>query len=259
MVDSNQYLTSLSQKLIFDPIKKDKVELSIARLTKNLWGHFQDRLASVEVIGSFDRETIISEDKNSDVDIIVVFKQKEVKPDTYLNQLKAFCKTVYPSSEIYQDYPTIVIDMEHVKFEIVPSFFVTDSVKKIPAPRAKEFSWINTSPKEFKNSVDAKDRNNKNLIKPLIRIFKYWNFLNDKAFSSYEIEKLLISKSYTSISLKDYFISGINVLTENANTDAQKKVCAALREHRRRLRILEENKIPEYVEPELQAFIPLPK
>lgn len=259
MVDMNQYLTSLSQKLILDPTKKSRIELSLNHLIKSLWGHFQDRLSSVEVIGSFDRDTIISEDPDSDVDTIVVFKQKEVKPDTYLSQLKDFCKAIYPRSEIYQDYPTIVIDMEHVKFEIVPSYFVTDSVKKIPAPRAKEFSWINTSPKDFKNSVDSKDRNNKNFIKPLIRIFKYWNFLNDKAFSSYEIERLLISKSYTCTTLKDYFVSGINALTENASTDAQKKVCTALRERRRRLRALEEVKIPEYIETELQAFLPLPK
>lgn len=254
----NQYLNSLSQKLIIDPTKKDRIELSISHLIKSLWGHFQARLSEIEVFGSYDRDTIIMADKDTDVDIIVVFKQKEVKPDTYLKQLKEFCEQYYQRSEIYQDYPTIVIDMDHVKFEIVPSYFVSDAIKKIPAPRSKEFAWISTAPKEFKNTLETKDRNNKDLIKPLIRIFKYWNSLNSKPFLSYEIEKTILNKAYSCTTIRDYFFYASNAIIESATSETQKKICNELKERRRRIRILEENKMFEYIELELQAFLPYP-
>ncbi len=90
MKDINSYLTDLSNSLNISPEKKERIETSISYLSKNLWGHFQSRLSEVTVIGSFDRETIISNDPEADVDTIVVFKQKEVQPETYLKQLREF-------------------------------------------------------------------------------------------------------------------------------------------------------------------------
>ncbi|MBL0033928.1 MAG: hypothetical protein IPP27_17760 [Bacteroidetes bacterium] len=149
MKDINSYLTDLSNSLNISPEKKERIETSISYLSKNLWGHFQSRLSEVTVIGSFDRETIISNDPEADVDTIVVFKQKEVQPETYLKQLREFCEKNYTRSEIYQDHPTIVVDMGHIKFEIVPSYFIQKPLKEF-APRSKEFRWISTSPIEFK-------------------------------------------------------------------------------------------------------------
>lgn len=256
MKDIDTYLIGLSSYLKIDSHKKEKIEISIAFLKKGIWGHFQNRLTEVETIGSFDRDTIIMQDIDADVDLIVVFKQKELQPETYLKQLKDFCIRSYPRSAIYQDHPTIVIDMDHIRFEIVPSYFVSETYKKIPAPKSAEFQWIDTDPRYFKEKVDVKDINNKGIIKQIIRILKYWNNLNEKPFSSYEIEKIIISKTYFCSTLRDYFFSAINAIIESAITENQIDKCNGLKERKRRLKILEEEKIIDYIESEFQSFLP---
>ena len=132
-MDINTYLTTLAKKLVIDPDSKKKIEVSISHLKENMWGLFQDRLVEVAVFGSFDRETFIESDTEADVDILVNFKQKEFQPDTYLKQIRELCNKKYSRSDIYPDHPTIVIDMEHIKFEIVPSYNYSSDTVKIPA------------------------------------------------------------------------------------------------------------------------------
>lgn len=259
MKDINTYLTELSSYLKIGSQKKEKIETSIEFLKRGIWGHFQDKLTEVEVIGSFDRDTIIMQNIDADVDLIVVFKKRELQPDTYLKQLKDFCIKNYPRSEIYQDHPTIAIDMDHIRFEIVPSYFVSETYKKIPAPKSLEFKWIDTNPKQFKKHVETKDFNNKGLILPIIRILKYWNSLYGKPFSSYEIEKIIVSKLYSCITLRDYFFVATTALIESATTENQINRCSELKERKRRLKILEDHKIIEYIETEIHSFLPLPQ
>lgn len=256
-MEINTYLTSLSTKLKIDQNVKNRIDVSISHLKEKIWGLFQDRLLDVTVIGSFDRETFIEQDEESDVDILVVFKQKEFQPDTYLKQIRTFCEKNYPRSEIYPDYPTMVIEMEHVKFEIVPSYYSGETLK-IPAPKSKEWKWINTSPKEFKSNLTRKDTMSKGLILPLVRIIKYFNALNGKPFTSYELERFIVNKSYNCSTLKDYYFSVTASLDVLAKTEQQKKLLTYLKEKNRRIRALENFNLPEYIEPELKTFLPIP-
>jgi predicted nucleotidyltransferase len=257
-VDINTYLTSLSKELVIDPILKSRIDVSISHLKEKIWGLFQERLLEVAVIGSFDRETFIEQDEEGDVDILVVFKQKEFQPDTYLKQIRAFCEKNYPRSEIYPDHPTMVVEMEHIKFEIVPSFNYSSDTVKIPAPKTKELKWISSSPKHFKSTTTKKDANNKGLILPLIRIIKYWNSINGKLFSSYELEKFIVDKIYNCSNLKDYYFSATGSLDELAKTEQHKKLLMDLKEKHRRIRVMENYKLPEYIAQELATFLPLP-
>jgi len=257
-MDINLHLTALAKQLLISPDYKDRIELSISHLKENMWALFQDRLVDVSLFGSFDRGTFLEKDEDADVDILVIFKQKEFQPDTYLKQIRELCKRKYSRSDIYPDHPTIVIDMEHIKFEIVPSYVYSGESVKIPAPRTKELKWITSTPNEFKNNLLKKDLNNKGLINPLIRIFKYWNSLNGKPFTSYELERFIVNKIYTCSTLKEYYYSVANSLEEIGKTEQQKKALALLKEKHRRLRILDTYKIPEYIQPELLSFLPLP-
>jgi predicted nucleotidyltransferase len=257
MKDTNTYLTELANQLKFDAVKTQRIMGSISFLKEKIWGLFQEKLSEVYVFGSYDRGTFIPQDPESDIDIIVVFKEKEFQPDTYLSQIRRLCENVYPRSNIYQDYPTIVIDLEHVKFEIVPSHIYGDSVK-IPAPRTKELKWIVSNPKQFKNQILTKDKNNRNLIVPTIKIIKYWNTKRGKLFSSYDLERAIVNRTYTCSTLKDYFLSALNSLEGLAGTDSQKKANNDLKEHLRKLRVMENYKLAEYIEVELTKLIPFP-
>lgn len=257
-MDINTYYTELGNALIFSPDKRERIDISIDYFKQKIWGQFQDRLVEVVVYGSYSRETIIRKDDEADVDIVVIYKTREVQPDTYLKQIKTFCENTYNRSTIYQDHPTIVIDMEHIKFEIVPSIYVSTGVVKIPAPKSKELKWVNTNPKGLITKVQNKDKNNKNLILPIIRILKYWNTLSGRPFASFQIERAVVDKIYTCTTIKQYFSTAISAIEEIAIGDTQKRAIRNLRDKLKRLHILETNNFHEYIEQELNSFLPFP-
>jgi len=255
MTDINSYLTELAQRLVIEPNTKEKIEVSISYLKKEVWGLFQNRLSDIVVFGSYDRETIVRTDPDKDVDIMIVFKKNEFQPDTYLKHIKEFCENKYQRSEIYSDHPTVVLEMEHIKIELVPATYYSETAVKIPAPRSKELKWITASPREYKNKLQSKDKNNKGLILPIIKIFKHWNVNQGKPFASYELEKSIIEKLYDCATLRDYYFSATNAIENILRTDQQKKSFADLKERNRRLRVLEREKLTEYIEQELRAFL----
>jgi hypothetical protein len=259
MTDVSEYLTKLSKQLIIDPKVKEKIEVSISHIQKEIWGLFQDKLSTVSVFGSYDRLSIIMEDEEADVDIMIVFKKNEFQPETYLKQIRRFCEEKYPRSTVYPDHPTVAVELDHIKFELIPAIYYTEGAVKIPAPRTKELKWIPTSPKEFKKKVDSKDKNNKELILPVIRILKYWNILEGKLFSSYELEKNIIEKLYDCRTLGDYYFSATYVIGNLLQTDRQKTIFANLKEHNRVLKVLEREKLFKYLEPEFSEFLSLLK
>jgi tRNA nucleotidyltransferase (CCA-adding enzyme) len=158
VTDINNYLTKLAKSLIISPDQKSGIETSITNLRTKLWAHFQDRLLRVDVFGSYERQTLVPVDADLDVDVLVVFKQNEFKPDTFLNHLKDFAEKNYPKSEVYPDHPTISTDMNHVRFELVPAYPQSEDRVKIPAPRTKEVKWIVTSPTAFTSRINRKEQ-----------------------------------------------------------------------------------------------------
>lgn len=264
MMDANTYLTKLSNQLKIGGPEKEKIDTSLSYLKQKVWGQFQDKLLSAELFGSYDRGSMLplAIDKDSDVDILVIFKSGQYQPQTYLNWLKDFSEKNYPRSGVAPDFPTIAIEMEHIRFELVPGYIkeyaLASDELRIPAPRSKDVKWIATDPAGFKNNLNRKDENNDRLILPTGRLIKYWNCINGRPFSSYYLEKFIIEHSYSSCyNLKDYFFEVISDLNNTGFEDQWQKYVTPLYEKRRRLIALEKQNIPEYIEQELSSFLPL--
>ncbi len=139
----------------------------------------------------------------------------------------------------------------------MPAIYVSSTEVKIPAPRGKELKWISTQPSTSKARLTTKDNGNRQLIRPVIRIIKYLNYLQKKPFLPYTIEQRVVNKLYDCRTIKDYFFSAIQSLYEIASTEEQKKFIAEVKERTRRLRALESNKLNEYIETELSTFLPI--
>ena len=92
-------------------------------------------------------------------------------------------------------------------------------------------------------------------LKPTIRLLKYWNYLQQRPFTSFEIEKQILEKYFECKTLSEYFFSGALSLMDIAKSDKQKKFIELIREKRRRLKILEVNSLNEYIEIELNSFL----
>lgn len=198
----NSYLENLASKLIIREYEKEKIKISIETLNNRLNRYFSN-IEEKFVFGSYLRGTILprNADCNSDIDFMVVFKNpNRYKPDTMLRWLRNFVEENYSTSEIYQSHPTIVLKLNHIKFELVPAYNPLNKLGlksyMIPAPHLDYTDWITTDPDKLKELVTEKNKNNNSKIKPLIRLMKYWNVINGKIYSSYEIENHVISQSY---------------------------------------------------------------
>lgn len=215
------YLTNLSSAITIAEWERDSIDKSIITLTNKLENYF-DNIAVKFVFGSYDRRTILrrSKDSNSDVDFMVSFTDGEKwTPQTLMNRLKRFAEENYSKKEIYQSSPTIVLELSHIKFELVPGW----GTYKIPAPSSSYTTWVGTYPLTFKDQLKDKNKNNNYQIRKLIRLLKYWNVINNRVYSSYELEKYIINKHFFScINLKDYFFQAVEGLPTASLADYKK-------------------------------------
>lgn len=192
------YLKNLGSNLVLTPAEKQSIKTSINTLEIRLENYFNN-IDEKFIFGSFTRETILPRnyDSSSDVDYMIVFENpNDYKPQTFLNHLKDFVKTKYSSSEIYQSHPTIVLKLNHIKFELVPAVKDYWSNYNIPAPNSSYLEWIQTNPNEFNSKLSSVNFQNRFEIKPAVRLIKAWNAKIGKKFYSYSLEDYILNKNY---------------------------------------------------------------
>ena len=103
-----------------------KIDKSVETLKIRILKYFPIDVNSVIEFGSYKRDTILPRefDENSDVDLMVLFNhsERQFSPATYRNYLIDFCKSIYPTSQMYRYKPTVVLDLEHIKYDLVLTF-----------------------------------------------------------------------------------------------------------------------------------------
>lgn len=207
-MSTNSYLISLTSELVLKGSEEDSINSSIstlkARLSVNLTSSIKEQLK----FGSSTRGTILPRkvDEQSDIDYMIVFSTLSgtYKPQTYLNQLRQFSERYYSSSEIHQSHPTVTLELNHIKFDLVPAIY--NYGYQIPSPASSWNDWMSTDPNGFNQLLTNANMNNKSQIKPLVRSVKYWNAINGHLFSSFDLENYIVRQVYLGCNyLKDFF------------------------------------------------------
>lgn len=206
----NSYLAELSSSLVLSPEELGKISTSITNLDSKLKSYFQREIAEQFKFGSMTRGTILPRkaDDDSDVDYMIVFDSsvEHLKPQTYLNKLKTFVEKNYSSSEVRQSTPTIILELTHIKFDLVPALQQYGSMYQIPSPASSWQDWLSTNPTESNEKLTNANKANSNQIKPLVRLAKYWNSLNGRHFTSFSLEEFVCGLGfYGCASIKDYY------------------------------------------------------
>jgi predicted nucleotidyltransferase len=202
------HLTTLASDLVLSDTEKSNILTSITTLSSRLNAYFDSNITDHFQFGSNTRGTILPRkaDSDSDIDYMVVFDTSDgqKKPQTYLDRLKRFAENKYSTSEIYQSTPTIVLSLNHIKFELVPS--INNYGYQIPSPASSWTEWISTNPAGANQAIQDKNKAENYQIKPLVRLIKYWNTTQNHPFSSFSLEQYIVNKNFWScIALNDYF------------------------------------------------------
>ncbi len=211
------YLTEKASNAVLSGNEKTSIDTSIATLQSRLTAYFQaGAIAKHFRFGSSTRGTILprSMDEKSDIDYMIVFSDTQYTPQTYINWLKSFAEAKYGTSEIYQSHPTIVLELNHIKFDLVPAIESIWTGLQIPGGSG----WINTNPNDVNQTLEDKNKNNSFFIKPTIRLFKYWNAKAGFPFQSFEAEKWITGLGFWSCSnQRDYLFAVFDNLSTSAS------------------------------------------
>lgn len=238
----NSYLNDLARRAIVRDDEKEGIQRSINTITQRLKSYDENKyqIGDTLIFGSYKRRTMLSRefDDNSDVDIMVVFGKKfegfysfeprntqPKSPKTYLNYLKDFAENKYPTSLRRQDFPTIVLELNHIKFDLVPAIIDDWNSYKIPRKRkSNDFyqfdEWTTTN----LNGLDGALSNNQTLRR-LVRVAKIWNAKQGYIYESYELEKWIMQNSFCG-NLAQHFYRFCELLPINRNLsqDKQRKI-----------------------------------
>jgi len=211
------HLNDTSSKLVLSASEKASIDKSISTIKKRLNEYFGSNINEHLQFGSSTRGTILPRkaDAHSDIDYMIVFDNTDdFKPQTFIDRLKRFAEAKYATSEITQSHPTVVLTLNHIKFDLVPAYKNWWGTVHIPAPSSSYKDWISTDPNGFNEDLTTKNQDNLSLIKPMIRLVKYWNAQNGFVYDSFLLEKSMVANNYyTCTNLKEYFFEAINDLS----------------------------------------------
>lgn len=211
------FLSDTASSAVLSSNEQSSITTSATTLQSRIGLHFDSGVIKQHFrFGSLTRGTILprSMDEHSDIDYMIVFSENNATPQTYLNRLKAFIEKYYSTSEIRQSSPTIVLELNHIKFDLVPA--TTTWLGELQIPNGSG-GWMTTNPNDFNSTLEAKNKDHKSLIKPTIRLFKYWNATAGFPFQSFEMEKWVCDLSFWWLTnQRDYFFAVI----ENLNTSS---------------------------------------
>ena len=225
----NTYLSYLASSLVLSDLEKSSIETSISTIKTRLNSYFAD-IYDKKVFGSYVRHTILPRkaDSESDIDIMIVFNNPYGhKPQSFLNRLKSFAEHYYQRSEIYQSSPTIVLELNHIKFELTPAciYYGTYYIPNGPS------EWIPTDPDGFYRKLTQCNVNNGSKIKPVVRLLKHWNIQkNSRDLASFALEKKIAEgmmyACYNYSTYTDYLCQAFELI--KSDTDSSKVNTALL-------------------------------
>jgi hypothetical protein len=254
------HLTALASDLVLSSSENSSISTSIKTLSLRLDSYFANNISEHFQFGSNVRGTILPRkaDFKSDIDYMVVFDTSggKKKPQTYLDRLRKFAETKYPSSEIVQSSPTIVLSLNHIKFELVPAIY--DYGYEIPSPSSSWSEWMNTNPNEANQRILDKNKAENYQIKPLVRLIKYWNAKQGYPYTSYSLERYIIGQSYWFCStLREYFYDfWKNFEADYSSPQSTKDKVSRAKKYAAQAKQYEDDSMPASAEAEINKIVP---
>lgn len=249
------YLQKRASDAVLSPGENASIATSIGALKARLDVWFGTTVSEHFQFGSSTRGTILPRkmDGLSDIDYMVVFSDGGYTSQTYLDRLKRFAENYYSRSEIRQSFPTVKLELNHIIFELVPATKNGWGGYQIPNDYG---TWQSTDPNGFNASLTAKNNACGFLMKPTVRLAKFWNANAAYVFDSYAFERSMVDAHYFFCNnQKDYLFTvfdGLSATTgvqwKNDRITRAKAIVAQVRDYEKRdMPISAENEVKKLI------------
>ncbi len=240
MLSIEKYLKSLANEYYIskDSTEKIKIEASIKNIKSKLVQKFGKDIIAIVEFGSYIRKTNLPRiyDEKSDIDLMIVFNHDRLgwNPSTYRKHLLDFAKTYFPNSISYKSSPTVVLELNYIKYDLVPSFqrdegiFSTSMVMYIPET---DVEWMETDPHRFSKKLNKINEDYDYNVKRIIRLLKAWNAKVGYPIESYSLEKEIAELDFSGDNLEEGFFYAIDNLSEDRESNSAERKVEALKEN----------------------------
>jgi predicted nucleotidyltransferase len=214
----DKHLTKIAVQSILADDAKDVVQRTLGALQTRLQQHFGARMQSSVVFGSYSRGTILPRamDARSDIDYMVVFSASEPSVQACLEQLKEFAKQSLGIAEPSHDQATLRLETQQLRFELVPATCNLFGGLQIAAPAGPHGSWLDTDPQAVHDKLTEAHRRHGGLIRPLVRVMKYWNATANYPFEPFALEQKVVGFAHAQTTpaarISDYFVHFVETL-----------------------------------------------
>jgi predicted nucleotidyltransferase len=198
-----------------DSSENVKINTSIKAVKTYLNQYFKTNIIGAYTFGSFERDTILPReiDQNSDVDILIIFDHENLQrtPETYRKWILEFANSKYQRTNSMKDFPTVVIEMNHLKLDLVPAVLENS---RVYIPDSGN-NWQITDPVGFNKRLTEANKTYGFIVKPMIRILKAWNCTHGYPYASFELEKIIAEMNFTGDNYETGFFYAIDQLPFN--------------------------------------------
>ncbi|MGO2537105.1 MAG: SMODS domain-containing nucleotidyltransferase [Brachybacterium tyrofermentans] len=162
------------------------------------------------VVGSFARDTIVRPER--DIDLLVPLNYSQYKNTAAGDDSQALLYHVrnklndrYASTKVSSQQVAVKLDFTDITVDVVPGFprqgggyLVADGSS----------GWQATNPPFHKMHMSDASAISGFKLKVIVRLMKYWNFVNDRHLSSLHVE-LMVEKMWRDRDLSDVYISSL--------------------------------------------------
>jgi predicted nucleotidyltransferase len=221
-----------------DSTEKTKITASLNNIKAKLKQEFGNDIIVIVEFGSFVRKTNLPRlyDEKSDIDLMIVFNHDRLKwnPSTYRKHLLKFTDTYFPNSISYKSSPTVVLELNHIKYDLVPAhqrdegWFTTSMVMYIPE---SDTEWMETDPHGFSKKLDSVNENYDYNVKRIIRLLKAWNAKVGYPLESYSLEKEIAKMNFSGDNIEEGFFYAIENLSTYRDSSSEERKIKALQDN----------------------------
>jgi predicted nucleotidyltransferase len=196
------------QKIELTYAQKYKIKTSHKHLRENILQKLY-YVSNTFLTGSYKKKTLIN--PANDIDVFVVlsgYTQHNITPNTVLDKLKKDLNITYPETLVKQNKPCIVIDFNHVTFELTPAIEIenySEVDNKFYIPKmSRDNEWqLVENPRILEKELTKANQRLDNKLNPLIKMMKKCKVNNNLTIPSFEMEKMAINKLYSIDNFRD--------------------------------------------------------
>ena len=159
---------------------------------------------STVLFGAFSRKTIVSPLAGSIIDMLVVFREtdiKNVQPSRVFKKLSDSLVKHYPDAYILEGQNILMLPVNNVHYKIRPAYSISEHSYMLPSEIFNE--WVKYDITLYNEIFVKENVRHKGKLIEIIRMIKTWNRVSGSLFNGYYLE-LLVTAELSSYQITSY-------------------------------------------------------